>query len=127
MEEKTESKRLHRAAEAYQHELAQILLTEVRDPRLSGVWVTRVVFTPDLRLAKIYFNISGGRVREDEVLQGFERSTSFFRHELAQRVQLKYAPELKFYFDESVEMTERMDELFKKIADERDGKDNRQD
>lgn len=116
-----ESKRLQRVAEAYQHELSQILLLDVRNPNLVGVWITNVVFTPDLRLAKIYFNISGGRVREEEVLEGFARSKSFFRRELAQRVQLKYAPDLKFYFDESLEVRERLDELFKEIEDKRGG------
>jgi len=116
-----ESKRLQRVSEAYQHELSQILHLDVRNPSLAGVYITNVVFTPDLRLAKIYFNISGGRVREEEVLEGFARSKSYFRRELAQRVQLKYAPDLKFYFDESLEIKERMDELFKEIEDKRGG------
>jgi ribosome-binding factor A len=117
--EKNDNKRLNRVSEAYQHELAQMLHLEVRDPRLAGVWITRVKFTPDLRLAKVYFNVDGGRVREEEVLYGFERSKGFLRHELAQRVQLKFAPELKFYYDESAEVGERLDELFRQIDEQK--------
>lgn len=119
MIQQNDNKRLNRVSEAYQREIAQMLCTEMRDPRLSGVWVTRVVFAPDLRLAKIYFNASGGRVREEEIIEGFERSKGFLRHELAQRVRLKFAPELKFYYDESAEVVERIDELFQQIKNQR--------
>lgn len=117
-----ESKRLKRVAEAYQQNLMEILQFEVREPRLSGVWITHVIFTPDLRLAKIYFNTHEGKLREDEVIKGFERSKSFLKRELAQRVQLKYAPDLRFYYDESEDVQHRLDEIFKKIEDERHAK-----
>lgn len=116
-----DNKRLNRVAEAYQHELSNLLHLETREPRLQGVWITQVIFTPDLKLAKIYFNVSGGRVREDEVLDGFTHCKSFLRRELSQRVKMKYVPDLKFYFDESAEVNQRIDELFKQIEDQKNG------
>ena len=116
-----DNKRLNRVAEAYQHELSKLLHLETREPRLQGVWVTQVIFTPDLKLAKIYFNVNGGRVREDEVIAGFEHCKSFLRRELSQRVKMKYVPDLKFYFDESAEVNQRIDELFKEIEDQKNG------
>jgi ribosome-binding factor A len=125
-DEQKDNKRLQRVAEAYKHELSEILLMEIRNPNLTGVWITNVVFTPDLRLAKIYFNVSGGRVREEEVLSGFERSKGYLRKELSQRVRMKFTPDLKFYFDESQEINQRIDELFKKIEGQKhgEGKEN---
>lgn len=107
--------RCDRVSEAYMNELLQILRNEVRDPRLEGAFVTNVVFTPDLRLAKVYFNLSGGRVREKEALKGFDRCKGFLRKTLSDRVRLKFAPDLKFYYDESFEVQEKIDELFEKI------------
>lgn len=109
------SKRMQRLCEAYKKELSQIILYEMRDPRLHGAYITTVVFTPDLRLAKIYFNASGGRVREPEILEGFESSKGFLRRELSDRVEMKFSPDLKFYFDESSEEKDRIDRLFDQL------------
>lgn len=119
-----DTKRLLRAAEAYQHELAQILLLNTREPRLLDVTVTHVVFTPDMKLAKIYFAVAGGKVRESEVIKGFEKAVGYIRRELAQRVPLKFAPELRFYYDDTQEERDRMERLFRQIEDSRneDGK-----
>jgi len=109
------NKRSDRLSEAYLKELSEILRGQVRDPSLSGVYVTHVVFTPDLRLAKVYFNVSGGRVREDEVIQGFERSKGFIKRELSRRVNIKYTPDIKFYYDDSQEVKKRIEQLFEEI------------
>lgn len=103
---------MQRLCEAYMKELSQIILYNMRDPRLSGVYLTQVGFTPDLRLAKIYFNAAGGRVREAEILEGFESSKGFLRRELSDRVEMKFSPDLKFFYDESAEEKERIDRLF---------------
>ena len=113
--------RLERAASSYEKELVQILLFETRDPRLADVSVTRVVFTPDMRTAKVYFRPSGGRVREKEVLDGFEHSKGYLKGELARRVRSKFVPDLKFYYDESVEERDRLDELFHQLEEQKNG------
>jgi ribosome-binding factor A len=111
-------KRLQRMCSAYEKELSELLLFHTRDPRLADVQVTRVVFAPDLRLAKIYFSVSGGRVREKEVIDGFEHSKGFLKKELATRVRTKFVPDLKFYFDGSQEEREKMDRLFYQIEEQ---------
>lgn len=113
------NKRSERLSEAYLKELSDILHRQVRDPLLTGVTVTKVVFTPDLRLAKVYFNVSGKRVREREVIEGFERSKGFLKRELANRVQMKYSPDIKFYYDDSFEVKKQIDQLFQEIEREK--------
>jgi len=120
------SKRIDRMCDAYQKELSEILHFRVRDPRLEGVYITNVVFTPDLRLAKIYFEILGGRTREHEVIQGFEKSKGYLKRELSSRVKIKYAPDLKFYYDESKEVKEKIDELFHQIDEENEKSEENQ-
>lgn len=113
------NKRTRRLSEAYLKEISNILHYKIRDPQLAGVYVTHVVFTPDLRLAKIYFNVSGGRLREAEVIRGFERSKGFLKRELASRVRTKYAPDIRFYYDESEEVRERIEKLFEEIHEQK--------
>ncbi|MCP5464190.1 MAG: 30S ribosome-binding factor RbfA [Deltaproteobacteria bacterium] len=117
------SKRLDRISEAYQKGISQILHDQIRDPRLEGVFVTNVVITPDLRLAKVYFDMRGGALRADEAIRGFEKSKGFLKRELANVVRIKYMPDLKFYYDESLDVQRKIDELFEKIESEEESTD----
>lgn len=114
-----DAKRLNRAGEAYQHEISNLLLLDTRDPRLADVTISGVKFTPDMKLAKVYFRAAGGKVRESEVIEGFQKAMGFFRRELSSRVKLKFAPELRFYYDDTQEESERIDKLFRKIEEDR--------
>lgn len=114
-----ENKRLNRAAEAYQHELASILLFDTRDQRLQDVGITRVVFAPDMKLAKIYFRVAGGKVREREVQEGFKKAEGYLKRELATRVNLKFAPDLRFYYDDAQEAYDHIDRLLHQIEVEK--------
>ncbi|MBF0106790.1 MAG: 30S ribosome-binding factor RbfA [Deltaproteobacteria bacterium] len=113
-------------AAAYQRELSDLLCYRIKDPRLSGVYITHVVLTHDLGLARVYYNVPEGRVREQEVKDGFEKSKSFIRREISHRVKIKYTPDLVFYYDDREEITEGIDQLFEKIARQKDepGKKN---
>ncbi|EKD51836.1 MAG: hypothetical protein ACD_62C00170G0010 [uncultured bacterium] len=108
-------KRQNRISQAYQKELTSILLYEVRDPRLDGLCVTDVVITPDLRLAKVYYDIPGGRERVVAVEKGFQKAKGYIKKELARRVNIKYMPDLVFYFDETAALQERVDQLFAEV------------
>ncbi len=114
-EKEFSGKRTARLSEAYMKELSQMVLYNIRDPRLTGVYITHVLFTPDLRLAKVYFHVDGGRVREKEVIEGFESSKGYIKRELNTRVNIKYAPDIKFYYDDTDEMQEQIDQLFGQI------------
>lgn len=108
--------RLQQVSEMYHHEISQMLIHDLQDPNLRGASVTQVVFTPDLKLAKIYFHITGGDAEIDRVLKGFVRSKGFIRRELSQRVSLKFAPDIKFYYDNTFDEKVRIDGLFQKIG-----------
>ena len=113
--------RIQKASQAYQHELSHLLYFEIDNPHLTGISITKVLFTPDIKLAKIYFLCREGRDREPEIIRAFVRSKGFLRKELAQRVNLKYAPDLKFFYDDTAEVKESIDNLFKQIESERHG------
>ncbi|NLX18691.1 MAG: 30S ribosome-binding factor RbfA [Desulfobulbus sp.] len=113
-----ESSRPKRVAEAIKNELTVLLLQKVADPRLSGVRLSRVTVTADLKLAKIYFTTPVGQ-DSGVALKGMNRAKGFFRSHLARVLNLRYTPDLLFYYDNLNEEIGRIDDLFRQIEKER--------
>ncbi|MGA7612424.1 MAG: 30S ribosome-binding factor RbfA [Xanthobacteraceae bacterium] len=113
--EKAPSQRQLRAGELIRHALAEILVRgEVHDPVIENhvITVPEVRMTPDLRLATIYVMPLAGR-DAGEVVAAFERNKRFLRGELAHRVNMKFAPEIRFRIDERFEEAERIAKLLR--------------
>jgi ribosome-binding factor A len=107
------SQRMLRVAELIRHALAQILARgEINDPVLEHhvVTVSRAKMSPDLKLATVYIMPLGGKDEQD-VLNAFDRHRKFLRGEIAHRVNLKFAPELRFRIDDAFDNVARIDEL----------------
>ncbi len=115
--------REQRLSEAYLHELASMLVTELVDPALKGVYVTRVKFSRDLSLADIYFATVDGRAQEQAAKQAFLDSKGLIRRELAHRVNMKYTPDLRFFYDDTEELQQKIDNLIRKIDHEPENQD----
>jgi ribosome-binding factor A len=116
------SQRQLRVGELVRHALAEMLTRgEVHDPVLEGHLVTipEVRMTADLRLATIYFMPLGGR-DQDEVLAALERNKRYLRGEIAHRVNLKFAPDIRFLIDERFDKAERIEKLLRTPAVRRD-------
>ena len=92
-----------------------MLATEVRDPGVGLVTVTRAKVTGDLSLARIYWTIIGDAAERKKTVKALERATGFVRHLLAERLALRRVPEVKFIFDESVTAQARIEELIQEI------------
>ena len=96
--------RSRRIAEQIQREIADLIRTEVKDPRVSSmVTVTDVEVTRDQAHAKIFFTILGDPEKIEETTLGLKRSAGFLRSQLAQRLLLRTVPQLDFKYDASVE------------------------
>jgi len=124
--EKAPSQRQLRAGELIRHALAEILTRgEVHDPVIENhvITVPEVRVTPDLRLATVYVMPLGGR-DESEVLSALERNKRFLRGELAHRVNMKFAPEIRFRLDERFDEAERIGKLLRAPDVRRDLKDD---
>ena len=110
----SEVKRATRVAERVREEMAWLLTTEVRDPRVKGVIVSRVEMTDDLKLARIYVRmLEGGDGKV--ALKGLERTAIMLRREVSKRVGLRYAPELRFFYDDGLDKTTRIEELLEEV------------
>ncbi len=116
------SQRQLRVGELVRHAMAEMLTRgDVHDPVIEGhlITVPEVSMTADLRLATIYIMPLAGR-DADEVVAAFERHKKFLRGEIAHRVNLKFAPDIRFRVDERFAEAERIDKLLRSPAVKRD-------
>jgi len=116
------SQRQLRVGETVRHAIADILSQgSVHDPELEGhiITVPEVRISPDLKLSTVYVMPLGGR-DIDQVVAALERNKKFLRGELARRVNLKFAPDVRFRVDERFDEAERMEKLLRTPAVQRD-------
>jgi len=116
------SQRQLRVGEAVRHAVADILIHgDLHDPELEGhtITVPEVRMSPDLKLATIYVMPLGGRDTEI-VVAALERNKKFLRGEVARRVNLKFAPDIRFRVDERFDEAERIEKLLRTPAVQRD-------
>ena len=98
-----------------QQVLAELLQKNISDPRLSRATITAVKVSRDLRIAKVYFSTADGKAKSKDALEGFSRAKGFVKRELAQRLELRYMPDLKFFYDDSIEHGARIEELIRMV------------
>ncbi len=110
-------KRSDRIRQQIKRELAEIIQrNELKDDRISGlVSITEVKVTNDLRNVKVYFSVYGEESQKVGTLAALEAATGFLRGELCRRLGIRFAPELVFQLDDSLEQGERVTELLEKI------------
>ena len=116
------SQRQLRVGELVRHAMAEMLMRgDVHDPVIEGhlITVPEVRMTADLRLATIFVMPMGGRDAE-EVVAAFERHKKFLRAEIARRINLKFAPDIRFRVDERFAEAERIDKLLRSPEVKRD-------
>jgi len=92
-------------------EISDMLLRELKDPRIGFVTITKVAVSDDLRQAKVYYSVFGGEQEKEDSLQGLESATGYIKRELGRRMRLKYMPDITFFFDDSLEYGARIEKL----------------
>lgn len=105
------AQRRRRVADQIQRELAEIVRTELKDPRVGMITFTGAEVSPDLAYAKVYFTSLGGADQRAETLTGLARAAGFLRSQLGTRLNTHLVPELHFAYDESVETGIRLTHL----------------
>ncbi len=103
--------RTERIADRIRVELSEMMVQEISDPRLSGVTITDVTIDREIAYAEIYFSALEGSQRSEEILEGFAHALGYLRRELAQRVELRVFPRLRFHWDPTNERAEHIEKL----------------
>ena len=112
-----EFSRTSRIGEVIMRELAQMIQQEVSEPRVGMVTVSHVDVTSDLKYAKVYVTRLNGVESDqdvDECIAGLTNAAGFLKRGIAKRVEIRTIPELRFYYDKSLEHGFHIDELIAK-------------
>lgn len=102
-----------------QHELSKIIREEIKDPRINQMTsVVSAEVAPDLKSCKAYISVLGDEESQKSTLEGLKSAEGFIRRQLAQRINLRNTPEVRFIIDQSIEygvnMSKLIDEVNKK-------------
>ena len=112
------SKRSVRVGENIMREVALLLLEKVNDPRVRDVTVTDVQLSDDLKQAKVFYSVLGDKDMAHKAQTGLDSAKGFIKHQIGQRLELRYMPEIRFVYDPSLEFGSKMNKLFEKIHTE---------
>ena len=116
------TRRLLKAAEAVREVVGMAILTQVRDPRVRNVTVTGVEMDPDMRAATVHVSVMGSPAKEELALRGLASSAGFLQSQVAERIETRYTPRLKFQLDsgvkKSIEIARVLSEVLPKSSPE---------
>lgn len=111
------TRRIARVNDLIRKEISELLMREIRDPRLGGLLsVTEVDTSPDLRHAKVFVSVMGSEEEKRRVEEGLAAASGFLRRSLGERLSLRHIPQLDFQRDESIERGTHLLELIKEVA-----------
>lgn len=91
--------------------LSDILIREIQDLRIKAATITKIKMSKDLKNARIYFVLPAGKKNIDSTIEGFKRAHGYIKRSLARQLELKYMPEIKFYYDDSFDYGEKIDQV----------------
>jgi ribosome-binding factor A len=117
--------RANRVSGRMQAELMELVLSgRLRDPAVVDVYITSVALTADLRHARVQFRLTRPSVSDkdrEHALVALEKAAGFIRRELGPRLQLQYMPDLKFFWDDGLDRSARIDEVLAEIRRDEEG------
>ena len=110
--------RVEKVQEAIQHEISNMLLHDVKDPRIQFVTVTGVELTDDMSYAKVFISMYGPEEKQEETWKALNKALGFMRTEIAKRIRLRFAPTLILQKDKSMEYSAHIQRILDKINKE---------
>jgi ribosome-binding factor A len=113
-----DSKRMQRISDRIRQELSESLIREISDPRLDNVYITDVKVDRELAFADIYYSAVEGHERAAEIQKGFDHASGFMRHLLAERIELRVFPRLRFHWDPTPEKSDQIERILASIRKE---------
>jgi ribosome-binding factor A len=109
---------MRRINEAVREVLSEALAEGLKDPRIGFVTVTSVDTAPDLRTARVYVSVLGDETVREKTLEGLKSSHGYLQSLIARQLALRNTPQIRFYYDDSIDKGFRIDELLKEHEQE---------
>jgi len=113
-----DDRRLRRYADLVKRSLGNIIEFKLKDPRKGFITLTQVKVSADLKIASIYYTVLGDTGQKETTAAILKKSIPFLRSELKPYITSRWIPELRFFFDESMEEAERIDKLLRQIKND---------
>jgi ribosome-binding factor A len=111
--------RIRRISDRIKQEISEMLVMgQISDPRLEGLFVTDVNVDRELTFANVFVSGLEGESSSKDVLQGLEHASGFLRSTLAKRIELRTFPRLRFFWDPTPERAERMERLIDNLKEQ---------
>jgi len=114
---RTPRHRPERVAELIRQAVAEFLTSNVRDPRIGFVTVTRVEVSADLSHASIWVSVMGSEEEKARTLEGLDSAARFLRSEVSRQLRLRTSPELHFHLDRGLEHAQRIDRVLRDLKE----------
>lgn len=111
-------KRIDRINEVILEEISDILLKEIKDPRIGFVTLTGVKTSDDFSHARVSVSIIGEEDKRESAIKGLKSASGFIRLLLKKRMSLRRIPDLEFVYDSSIEYGDRINKILHKLKDE---------
>ena len=109
--------RQERIARAIQKEISSIIHDELKDPRIGFVTITKVQISPDMKYAQVFFSVFGQEHECQATKEALNSGTGFMRKLIAERINLRFAPEISFREDRSQEYSIRIQKVLDEIKE----------
>jgi ribosome-binding factor A len=113
-----EQRRIKRYADSLKRTLGQIIEMKLSDPNKGFVTLTKVKMSPDLKVASVYYTVLGDDEQKKATAKFFKKSNAYIKVELRPFITARWVPELRFFYDETQEQQQRIEQLLKKIKDD---------
>ncbi len=110
--------KIERLNHAFQEEISMILMTEINDDDIKFVTITGVDTTSDLSFAKVYYTVLDD-AKKESTKEALNKAASFIRTKLAERVDIRHTPELKFIYDTSIAYGEHIEKIIEEINEKK--------
>jgi ribosome-binding factor A len=110
-------RRPERLAEEIREEVARMIASEIKDPRLGFVTVIRVEVAHDLRYARVHVGVLGNEAEREKSLTALRSAAGFVRRELGRRLRIHHTPEIDFRYDKGLDATDRVARLLAEEAE----------
>lgn len=110
--------RPEKIGEQIHKEVTRMLMFNIKDPRLSQVTITGVKVSRDIGSARIYFTVSDEANDRKDAERGLKSASAYIRRELGQVMRLRFIPEIRFQYDESIGYGRKIDSLLRQVQDD---------
>jgi ribosome-binding factor A len=117
--------RLQRIADRIRQEISDTLIREINDPRLKLIYITDIKVDRELAYADVYVSAVEGHSRSAEILAGLESASGFLRRTLAERIELRVFPRLRFHWDPTPENADHIEKVLADLREKRKPEKNR--